>query len=116
MPSVFDSQFAASAFPGLLDTFGESITYWPGTGSFRTIVGIIDRDPPELIDGSGNAIKPKATIQVTNSTTLGISSRELDTGRDEISFMLKIGDTIATRLSVNVLQASGGGVTSLVVL
>lgn len=116
MVSVFDSQFAANAFPGLLDTFGESITYYPGAGGSRSIVGIINRDPPELIDGSGNSIKPKATIQVTNSATLGISSRELDTGRDEISFMLKVGDSIATRLSVSALLSSGGGVTVLVVL
>lgn len=116
MPTVFDSQFAASAFPGLLDTFGESITFYPGTGGSRSIVGIINRDPPELIDGSGNAIKPKATIQVTNSATLGISSKELDTGRDEISFMLNIGDTVATRFSISALQSSGGGVTSLMLL
>lgn len=115
MPSVFDSQFAASAFPGLLDTFGESITYWPGTGSPRAITAIIDRDPPVIMDGAGNAVKPKATIQVANSASLGVLSREVDSGRDEISYPVQIGSS-PTRVSVSVLEASSGGVTVLVVV
>lgn len=113
MPSVFDQQFAASAFTGLLDLFGESITYWPGFGGSRIVRAIVDRDPPEILDGSGNAIKPKATVQVYNSRTTGIESRELDIGRDEVEFALMIDDQTSQRFSLMVLSSSSGGVTVL---
>jgi hypothetical protein len=113
MPSVFDSRFAASAFHGLLSQFGESITYWPGFGGSRIVDAIINRDPPELIDGSGNAIKPAALIQVYNSRRNGIESLELDTGRDKIEFPLRIDDQRTTLFSLMVLQSSSGGVTVL---
>lgn len=116
MPTVFDSQFASSAFPGLLDQFGETLTYWPGFGGSRVIRAIINRDPPDLIDGAGNAIKPRAMIQVINSRRLGIESKEVDTGRDEIDFPLQIDDQRTTRFVFQVLQASSGGVTVLAVL
>lgn len=113
MPSVFDSQFASSAFPGLLDLFGESITYWPGFGGSRVVRAIVNRDPPEILDGSGNAVKPKAIVQVFNSRRTGIESRELDIGRDEMEFPLQIDDQRTTRFSLMVMQSSSGGVTVL---
>jgi len=113
MPTVFDSQFAASAFPGLLDEFGESITYWPGFGGSRIIRAIINRDPPELLDGSGNAIMIKAVLQVLNSRKCGIEGRELDIGRDQVEFPQTIQDQTTTKFSLMVLQSSSGGVTVL---
>jgi len=113
VPTVFDSQFADSAFPGLLSQFGESITYWPGFGGSRIVDAIIDRDPPEIMDGTGNAVKPKAIVQVFNSRRKGIESRELDIGRDEIEFPLQIDDQRTTRFSLMVMQSSSGGVTVL---
>ncbi len=116
MPTAFDSQFASSAFPGLLDQFGESITYWPGFGGSRVIRAIVNRDPPELVDGLGNMIKPRATIQVLNSRKLGIESKEIDTGRDQIDFPLQIDDQKTQRFTFSVLQSSSGGVTVLAVV
>lgn len=113
MPSIFDRQFAGSAFPNLIALFGESITYWPGFGGSRIIQAIVDRDPPEILDGSGNAVKPKATIQVFNSRKTGIESRELDIGRDEVEFALMIDDPKTQRFSLMVLTSSSGGVTVL---
>jgi hypothetical protein len=113
MPTVFDSHFADAAFPGLLDQFGESITYWPGFGGSRIIRAIINRDPPELLDGTGNAIKVKAVLQVFNSRKTGIEGRELDIGRDQVEFNLTIQDQMTTRFSLLVLQSSSGGVTVL---
>ena len=113
MPTVFDSHFAASGFPQLLDNFGESITYWPNFGGSRIVRAIINRDPPEILDGTGNAIKPKAVLQVLNSRRTGIESREKDIGKDEVEFLLDINDQQTTRFSLLVLQSSSGGVTVL---
>lgn len=113
MPTVFDAHFAAVGFPMLLDQFGESITYWPGFGGSRIIRAIVNRDPPEILDGSGNAVMPKALLQVLNSRTSGIEGRELDVGRDEVEFPLQIQDQATKRFSLLVMQSSSGGVTVL---
>jgi hypothetical protein len=116
MPSVFDRRFARSAFPGLIAQFGEPITYWPGFGGSRLITAIVNRDPPEILDGAGNAVKPRATVQVFNSRLTGIESIEMDIGRDEIEFSLQIDDQTTQRFVFQVLQSSSGGVVNLAVL
>ena len=113
--TVFDDHFAATAFPGLLSQFGESVTYWPFGRASRTIQAIIDRSPPSIFDAAGNAVLPTAVIQVYNSATSGISSKELDSGADEIEMVLKLGETVSKRVSVMVLLSQSGGVTQLAV-
>ena len=109
--TVFDSQFAASAFPSLLGNFGESIAYLPACGKRRVITAIVDRNPPAVFDASGNAVLPTCTIQVSNSRTTGISSREADIGSDQLEFVLKIGDTKPKTFSMMTMLAQSGGVT-----
>ena len=116
MPSVFDSQFAASAFPGLLANFGESITYWPKGGGRRPIQAIVERNPPAIFDASGNAVLPTATIRVHNSCRLGISSREVDIGTDEIEMIGKVGETLPKRFSLMTMTSQDSGVTALALI
>jgi hypothetical protein len=116
MPTVFDSHFASAGFPMLLSQFGESITYLPGTGGSRPIQAIVTRDPPAIFDAGGNAVMPKATIRTYNSCRSGIASNEIDTGRDEVELILKIGDVIPRRFSVMVVESQDSGVTSLAVI
>lgn len=116
MASVFDSQFAASAFPGLMDLFGESITYISYAGVRRPITAIVDRSPPAVFDASGNAVMPTAVIQVYNSATLGISSKEVDIGKDQVEMLLKLGQTSTKRFSFMTMLSQSGGVTQLAVI
>lgn len=116
MGTVFDSQFAASAFPGLLDQFGESITYFPTAGGRRLIKAIVERNPPSIFDASGNAVLPTATIRVVNSCRSGIASREVDIGTDQIEMVGKIGETIPKRFSFMTLMSQDAGVTQLAVI
>ena len=115
MPTVFDTMFAKSAFSGLLLMHGEPLLYMPCDGRPRPITAIIDRDPPTILDGSGNAVTPSAVIQVYDSRTTGISRKELDIGSDQVRFPLRVGDTAYKSFSLMVLQASSGGVTALMV-
>lgn len=115
MPTVFDSHFAATAFPALLSQFGESITYYPNGGGSRKIEAIIEREPPSVFDAAGNAVLPSAIVRVHNSCRSGIGSDELNAGRDELSFPLKIGDAIPKRFSVMQIISSNAGVTRLAV-
>ena len=116
MPTVFDSHFAAAGFPMLLSQFGESITYWPRAGGSRPIEAIVEREPPAVYDASGNAVMPRAVIRVFNSCRSGISSREVNSGGDEIEMMLNIGDQLPKRMSIMVMQSQDSGVTSLAVM
>lgn len=116
MATVFDSHFAAAGFPMLLDNFGESITYLPYQGGSRSIVAIIEREPPAIVDAAGNAVMPRATLRVYNSCRSGISSKELDSGKDEIEMMLNVGDTIPKRVSIMQMISQDSGVTHLAVM
>jgi hypothetical protein len=116
MATVFDSHFASVGFPLLLSQFGESITYLPSGGGSRAITAIVERDPPAVLDAAGNAVFPRATIRVYNSCRSGISSKEINTGKDEIEMPLKIGDTVPKRFSMMQMQSQDSGVTVVAVI
>ena len=111
--TVFDSHFAAAGFPMLIDQFGESVTYVPSKGALRSISAIVDREPAGVLDASGNAVFPKVTVRVYNSTTSGISSAELDVGADEMVLPIRVGDSATHRFSVLTLMSQDAGVTQL---
>jgi hypothetical protein len=116
MPTVFDSHFASAGFPMLLSQFGESITYYPNGGGRREILAIIERNPPAIFDASGNAVLPTATLRVYNSCRSGIASQEIDIGKDEIEFVLKVGQTLPKRFSFMTLVSQDSGVCQLAVI
>jgi hypothetical protein len=116
MPTTFDSHFARSAFPKLLDQFGESIVYVPSSGGSRPITAIIERDPPAILNAAGNTVLPSFTVRVYNSCRSGISSKELNSGTDQLKFVRKIGDVQPATFSVMHLISSDAGVTHLAVI
>jgi hypothetical protein len=116
MPTVFDSHFAAAGFPMLLSNFGESITYLPNGGGERPIQAIVDRDPPAILDAAGNAVVPQFIVRVSNSCRSGISSRELDTGKDQLRFTKRIGEAIPVSLSIGMILSQDAGVVQLAVM
>ncbi len=76
-----------------LEVSGETITYKPGGIGSRSIVGIVDRFPPAAATPAPQGRTPKAIVVVKNSNTEGISSAEIDTGLDKISYPVRIGQT-----------------------
>ena len=60
-----------------LTDFAETVTYTKRAGGTRSILAIIDRDPPE--DDMGTT-RPKLMAIVANNATTGILSSELDSG------------------------------------
>ena len=116
MPTVFDSHFASAGFPMLLSNFGESITYLPGGGGSREIQAIVDRDPPTVFDAAGNAVFPQFIVRVYNSCRSGISSREVDTGKDQLQFVRRIGEVVPVTFSVGMMVSQDSGVVQLAVI
>lgn len=98
MANRFAVQFARSAAPNLLKAFGESVVYYPrGSSVGRTIKAIVDRSEA-----------PQFVVRVKNDPGDGISSQELDTGGDEISFSLREGEDSVRRSVVSLLDDSSG--------
>ena len=64
--------------------FAEPVTYYKRGGGTRTILAVVDRDPPSIFSVEGNVIVPSFLVYIRNDYDLGISTSELDTGGDEI--------------------------------
>lgn len=116
MATVFDSLFAQAGFPMLLSQFGESITYLPYGGGSRSITAIVDREPPAILDAAGNTVLPQFIVRVYNSATTGISSTELDKGKDELQFPKKVGAATDSTFSIGHLISQDAGVVQLAVI
>ena len=98
MSTRFANQFKRAAVPNLLDAFGETVTYYAsGSSTGREITALVNRD---------NA--PQFVIRVKNDSSSGISSSELDTGGDEISFPLRVGEGVVRRSIVELMDDSAG--------
>ena len=94
----FRQQFKRIGAPNLLRQFGEWVTYYPADGgASREVLAIVERD---------NA--PEFVVRVRDSDVDGVSSAELDTGGDEISFPLRHGDAVARRSVVKLMDDSNG--------
>lgn len=109
MATRFASQFARSAAPNLMFQFSEPIGYYNAAGdAVRTIDALIERNV-EMIDETGGTVAANAMIiRVRDSATLGISSTEIDTGGDEVSVALRVGEDAQRRAIVKVLSTENG--------
>ena len=97
---------ASSVFTNT-DDFAETVIYYPGgAGSGRTIKAIIDRDVQVITDQGIPALQ--TFIEVVNDATLGISSTEVDTGRDKVAVSLRINEAAQTRQLGNVVYTDIG--------
>lgn len=96
-----------------VDEFAESVVYKPRNGGARTIYAIVDRDPPAVYDAAGNVVLPAFRLSVRNSCTLGISSKELDTGGDSVELVRKLGDAVPVTVSIMRMAYQDEGVVEI---
>jgi hypothetical protein len=106
----FDSQLFSDA-DIFLSTFGISIVYHPYSGGKRTIVGIVDHDQVAAIAGFTGANTQPGRITVKNSSTDGISSVEVNTGRDKIAYPVRQGQSPQERRIARILSMDYGMMT-----
>jgi len=88
--------------------FGESATYKPRTGDTRAITVVIDRHPPEPLPEAPPLVRPAAHVFADNDATTGISTDELDTGGDEISFPPRLDESAADWTIVRLINQDNG--------
>lgn len=74
------------------DEFAEQVVYLPKGGGSRTILAVVEREPPTLMDDAGNILSPSFMIYVANSNVAGIASNEIDTGGDRIQITNRVNE------------------------
>lgn len=113
MPSVFDRQFAQSAFPGLLAQFGEPIVYFFRSGVSKSVDAIINRQPASIYDAAGNVVTPEFTIRVWADCKLGVLSKDVDSGGDYVELRRHPSDMEPIEVSVMQLLSEDSGVVEI---
>ena len=81
-----------------------TITYLPGSGSSRTIEAQISYLGPQPMDGLAGGSRPQFELLVKNNDTGGISSKEIDTGRDKAQVPLRMYRSVKTVRLVEVIS------------
>lgn len=111
--SIFARQFKRTGGGLLLRQFGDRITYYARSGATgRQVQAMIERDQ-QLIDGVPVPGQP-FVVRVLNDSHKGISATEIDTGGDEISVPLRVGEDAERRSIVQVISTENGMVRFMV--
>ena len=93
---------------------GETIIYHPNGGDARTIKAFVNRNPSGP-NGLPFSQGPNITIQPVNSATDGISSSEYDSGLDQVTLHLRLGDTAQSRRISEMLKQDSGSMVLKVI-
>lgn len=104
--------FFADGFDDLLMTVGETGVYRPRAGGTRTITGIVNREPPQVLL-NGEYVLPTLTFSVHADATSGVLASEVDAG-DQIDIAVKPGQSREAR-TIFAIESSDGGVTVLAI-
>lgn len=96
------------------DEFSETVTYYPhryfgdALRSPRSIKAVVIREEVTTLTENGEVTSPLFQVHVANDDTIGISSVELDTGGDQISFGIRDGEASTRRTIVRLLTQDSG--------
>lgn len=113
--SEFDDLLRDSVAPLVVSMFGDSVVYQPGNGGKRrTIEAVLERMMLEVVSETGTMLVPAVTVKVRNDAIHGISSKELDTGRDKIVLAVVYGDVPQPRQIARRMSDDGGFLVLLV--
>lgn len=97
------------------DEFAETVVYNPRAGGSRTILAIVEREPPALVDDAGNMLALSFMVYVANSLTSGISAQEINTGGDELEISAKINDIQRKKCTILRVMDNDNGMLQLAV-
>lgn len=81
----------------------ETVVYYPGDGYPRIVNAVIQRSPPSKI-GDINAPVYDAAVIVRNDATYGISSTEINLGKDRIAYAERYGKAAITRSVTRIVE------------
>jgi len=97
------------------DEFAETVVYNPQGGGSRTILAVVDREPPSIFDDLGNVLSLTFMVYVANSSTAGITATEVDVGGDQIQVSAKTGELPRRAFTIVRVMANDEGMLQLAV-
>jgi hypothetical protein len=74
----------------------------------RIISALVNRSPPEPVDGAPAGHGPRLTLAAANSAVTGISSSEVDISKDTVTLAVRIGETPQARRITNIISQDAG--------
>ena len=95
-----------TGLPAAMATIGVGLAQWDFTE--REITALVTRQPVEGLGDMPAGTSPRLTINVRNSATSGISSSEIDLGRDKVSVAVRIGETAQERKLAKLISQDAG--------
>jgi hypothetical protein len=109
MPTFTDNMTAA--LPLLFAQLSEAVVYRPRDGKPRTIRAIVNRKPPESVNGTEAptfSFSVKVFADSETETYGGIDVTEVNTGGDKIEVAPRRGGTASDRAVAVVLECDHG--------
>jgi hypothetical protein len=97
------------------DEFAETVVYLPRGGGSRTILAIVDREPPTLMDDAGNVMALSFMLYVANSGSDGITAQEIDTGGDRVKIGAKVNDLVQKTCTILRVMDNDHGMLQLAI-
>lgn len=91
-----------------LTEFGEPIKYLPAGGGSRDITAIVDREPPAELEGMPGVHASRLVISTANDSTKGISSSEINIGKDKAELTVRINETAVEKLITKIISQDAG--------
>jgi hypothetical protein len=98
-----------------LDQWGEDVTFTPPGGAARVILAIVERTPPQGIDGAPRGSAPGLVVQAANRSTAkaadgygGIDPTEISPMCGTVAVPAKVGDAAQTRTIAEILSQDEG--------
>lgn len=98
-----------------VDEFAETIIYNPRGGGSRSILAIVNREPPSLFDELGNVVSVSFMVYVANDPATGISSTEVDAGGDKIRIAEAVNDLALKSCSILRVMDNDHGMLQLAI-
>ena len=106
--SQFRSHFKRGPAVSLVRQFGEPVVYFPNGGvNGRSINAIVERNV-EIPSETGEQVAKLMVVRVIDSSTLGISSTEINSGKDVIALPLHVGGSVVRREITRLVDDSNG--------
>lgn len=91
-------------FQVVLDDWGEDVEFRPNeNAASRFVRGLVDRSPPQGIEGTPEGLAWDAAVALHNSSATGVSSSELDEGSNQVRIAPRIGGP-RVWMSVRILE------------
>ena len=97
---------ALTGLPAAMATIGIGLAQWDLTE--RQITALVNRQPVDDLGDMPKGTAPRLTINVRNDATYGISSSEIDLGRDKVSVPVRIGEAAQERKLSKILSQDAG--------